>query len=108
MDFGPHEALDMCSAAGLRHIVAIAGFLPGALSHAELVANFGGFCELAASANIRVVLEAMPMLGLPRLSDCWEIVRDANCTKRGVMGDTGPFRRGGEMGVGTGRGRECE
>src|SRR3546814_1845102 len=40
MDFGPHEALDMCSAAGLRHIVAIAGFLPGALSHAELVDNF--------------------------------------------------------------------
>src|SRR3546814_20303315 len=46
MDFGPHEALDMCGAAGLRHIVAIAGFLPGALSHAELVDHFGGFCEL--------------------------------------------------------------
>src|SRR3546814_2129922 len=94
MDFSPHQALDMGRAAGLRHIVAIAGFLPGALSHAELVDNFGGFCELAASANIRVVLEAMPMLGLPRLSDCWDIVREANCTNSGLMVDTWHFMRG--------------
>src|SRR3546814_18516708 len=85
----------MCCAAGLRHIVAIAGVLPGSLSHAELVDNFGGFCEVAASANIRVVLEAMPMLGLPRLSDCWDLVREANCTNSGLMVDTWHFMRGG-------------
>jgi len=95
MDFGAHEALEMCNAAGMRQIVAIAGFLPGALSHAELVDNFGRFCEQAASANIRVVLEAMPMLGLPCLSDCWDIVHEANCANSGLMVDTWHFMRGG-------------
>jgi len=95
MDFGPQEALEMCSAAGLRHIVAIAGFLPGAFSQAELVDHFGRFCELAASAHVRVVLEAMPMLGLPRLSDSWNIVHEANCANSGLMVDTWHFMRGG-------------
>src|SRR3546814_8681893 len=35
------------------------------------------------------------MLGLPRLSDCWDIVREANCTNSGLKVDTWHFMRGG-------------
>src|SRR3546814_19059308 len=33
MGFGPPEALDICSRVGLRHVLAVAGFLHGPLIH---------------------------------------------------------------------------
>jgi sugar phosphate isomerase/epimerase len=94
LDFGADEALELCDAAGLRHIVAIAGFAPGALTHAELVDDFARFCERAADAKIWVDLEAMPMLGIPTLRSAWDVVREAGSANSGLMFDSWHFVRG--------------
>lgn len=94
LDFGVDEALELCDAAGLRHIVAIAGFPSGALTHSKLVDDFGRFCERAAAANIWVDLEAMPMLGVPTLRCAWDIVREAASKNSGLMFDSWHFLRG--------------
>jgi len=95
LDFGVEEALELCDAAGLRHIVAIAGFESGALPHTQLVDCFARLCERAARADIWVDLEAMPMMGLPTLRSAWDIVRDAARANSGLMFDSWHFVRGG-------------
>jgi sugar phosphate isomerase/epimerase len=93
LDFGIDDALELCDGAGLKHIVAIAGFTAGALPHAQLVDSFGRFCEQAAAAGIWVDLEAMAMMGLPTLRSTWDIVRDAGCTNSGLLFDSWHFVR---------------
>ena len=95
LDFGPDEVFSLCEGACLRHIVAIAGFEHADLPHSQLVECFGTFWSRAAAEGIWVDLEAMPMLGLPRLADAWAIVREANQPNSGVLLDTWHFMRGG-------------
>ena len=94
LDFSAEYCLQMCNALGLRHVVAIAGFEPDALSLSELVDSFGAFCNLAAKSGIWVDLEPMPMLGIPTLQMAWDIVSRADCPNSGIMFDTWHFMRG--------------
>jgi sugar phosphate isomerase/epimerase len=95
LDFGPDEAFALCRRTGMIRIVAIAGFASGQVPHDVLVESFGAFCDRAADLGIRVDLEPMPMMGLPRLADAWAIVRDADRPNSGVLFDSWHFMRGG-------------
>jgi sugar phosphate isomerase/epimerase len=94
LDFSAEDALAFCDALGLRRIVAVAGFEVDAVPPLpQLIDEFGGFCERAATEGIWVDLEPMAMMGINTLALGWEIVREAGAPNSGLMFDTWHFMR---------------
>ena len=96
LDFTSAQAIELCAALNVRHILAIGAFDSDSMPEmAALVEGFGEFCAVAAQYDIRVELEPMAMLGLATTAQVWEILRGAGCTNSGLIFDTWHFERGG-------------
>jgi sugar phosphate isomerase/epimerase len=89
----PEEGLQMCAALGLKTIVALGYFEPGAFSLSELIEYFGLFCDRAQAHGLRVDLEFIPHFGIRTLSDAWNVVRLADRSNGGILLDTWHFAR---------------
>jgi 4-hydroxyphenylpyruvate dioxygenase len=93
LDCTTEQALETCATLGLRNIVALGYFEPGAFAQSELVDYFGRFCDHALAVGVRVDLEFIPHFGIRTLSDAWNIVREANRSNAGILLDTWHFMR---------------
>jgi sugar phosphate isomerase/epimerase len=87
------QGLEMCASLGLKNIVALGYFEPGAFAAAELVEHFARFCERASPLGVRVDLEFIPHFGVRTLSDAWDVVRLADKPNGGILLDTWHFIR---------------
>lgn len=95
LDFSPEQALELCAELKLKRIVAIGAFERDSISMSTLVASFGDFCDRAAEIGVTVDLEPIPLFGLGRLADAWEIVRRAERPNSSILIDTWHFIRSG-------------
>jgi sugar phosphate isomerase/epimerase len=93
LDCTAGQALEMCATLGLKNIVALGYFEPGAFTQSEVVDYFGRFCDHAQAIGVRVDLEFIPHFGIRTLSDAWNIVREANRSNGGILLDTWHFMR---------------
>jgi sugar phosphate isomerase/epimerase len=93
LDCTAEQALEVCAALGLKNIVALGYFEPGAFTQSEVVDYFGRFCDQAQVLGVRVDLEFIPHFGIRTLSDAWNIVREANRSNGGILLDTWHFMR---------------
>ncbi len=93
-DYSAEDGLRACEELGLKRIVAVSGFDRAATPpKAQIVDEFGAFCEQAAKRGMWVDLEPMAMMGLNTLAFAWEIVKEAGCSNSGVAFDTWHFFR---------------
>jgi sugar phosphate isomerase/epimerase len=92
--FTVDQALEMCAELGLRSILAVAGYDPGAVPLEQLIEGFGDLCDRAAQIGVRVDLEFMPFWGLPDLAAAWAIVGGAGRANSGITVDTWHFSKG--------------
>lgn len=93
LDCSSEQGLDMCTRLGLKNIVALGYFEPGAFDQFELIDHFGAFCEKANAIGVRVDLEFIPHFGIRTLSDAWNIVGRAARPNGGILLDTWHFMR---------------
>jgi sugar phosphate isomerase/epimerase len=94
MGLSTEECLDICAELGLKTIVTMPWFEPGAVGVTQLVECFAPFCERAAKFAIQVDLEFTPIWGIADLRTAWDIVRGANCPNSSIMLDTWNFAKG--------------
>jgi sugar phosphate isomerase/epimerase len=94
MKLPTQQCLDICAELGLKTIVTMPWFKPGALETPFLIDCFARFCEKAAALNIQADLEFTPLWGIRNLDMAWQIVRGANCPNSSIMMDTWNFVRG--------------
>ncbi|NGN44651.1 sugar phosphate isomerase/epimerase [Mesorhizobium sp. CGMCC 1.15528] len=93
-DVSSDECFDLCEALGIKAILAVAGYDPGAVERQRLVDGFAAMCERANAAAIWVDLEFMPFWGLPDLRSAWDIVKTADRPNSGILIDTWHFSKG--------------
>jgi 4-hydroxyphenylpyruvate dioxygenase len=93
LDCTVEQALEVCATLGLKNIVALGYFEPGAFTQPEVVDYFGRFCDQAQATGVRVDLEFIPHFGIRTLTDAWNIVREANRSNGGILLDTWHFMR---------------
>jgi sugar phosphate isomerase/epimerase len=93
LDCTVEQALEVCATLGLKNIVALGYFEPGAFTQPEVVDYFGRFCDQAQATGVRVDLEFIPHFGIRTLTDAWNIVREANRANGGILLDTWHFMR---------------
>jgi sugar phosphate isomerase/epimerase len=93
LDCTAEQALEVCAALGLKNIVALGYFEPGAFTSSEVVDYFGRFCDRAQAMGVRVDIEFIPHFGIRTLADAWNIVREANRSNGGILLDTWHFVR---------------
>jgi 4-hydroxyphenylpyruvate dioxygenase len=93
LDCTTEQALETCTTLGLRNVVALGYFEPGAFTQSELVDHFGRFCDHAQAVGLRVDLEFIPHFGIRTLSGAWDIVREADRSNAGILLDTWHFMR---------------
>jgi sugar phosphate isomerase/epimerase len=94
MKLPTEQCLDICGELGLKTIVTMPWFKPGALEIPLLVDCFARFCEQAARRSLQVDLEFTPIWGIADLRTAWEIVKRANCANSSITMDTWNFARG--------------
>jgi sugar phosphate isomerase/epimerase len=93
LDCTADQALEICATLGLKNIVALGYFEPGAFTQSEVVDYFGRFCDQAQAMGVRVDLEFIPHFGIRTLSDAWNVVREAKRSNGGILLDTWHFMR---------------
>lgn len=94
-DASGEQCLEICHNLGIDTICATGTFNAGQFPVAQLGEGFGRFCELAASANVQVDLEFLPMWGVNNLQTAWDILRHSQPSKGFLMVDTWHFQRSG-------------
>ena len=88
------KCFDICGELGLKTIVTMPWFKPGAIGVPQLIDCFAQFCEQAAKLGLHADLEFTPIWGIPDLRTAWEIVWGANCLNSSIMLDTWNFAKG--------------
>jgi 4-hydroxyphenylpyruvate dioxygenase len=94
MSLPVQKCLDVCGELGLKTIVTMPWFEPGAIGVPQLIDCFARFCEQAGRLGLHADLEFTPIWGIPDLRTAWEIVRGANCPNSSIMLDTWNFAKG--------------
>ena len=93
LNFSTVEAFQMCHAIGADSIIAIGAFDAGSQPLSALIDAFGGFCDEAKKAGIRVDLEFVPVLGIRTLREAWDVVKGAGASNSTIVFDTWSFMR---------------
>lgn len=93
-DFTVEECMDLATAVGMRSLLAVAVFEPGAVPEDDVIRGFAGLCDAAAARDLHVELEFMPFWGVADLPTARGVVEAAGRPNSGIMVDTWHFARG--------------
>ncbi len=93
-DFTVEECMDIATAVGMRSLLAVAVFEPGAVPVDVVIRGFAELCDAAAARDLHVELEFMPFWGVADLAAAQCVVEAADRPNSGIMVDTWHFARG--------------
>jgi 4-hydroxyphenylpyruvate dioxygenase len=91
----PDEFFRIADELRIDRIHLIGAFPEGRYTLAELTDHYAATCERAASYGMKCLLEPMPLWGLRKLEEVYQIVKDAGQSNGAIIFDTWHYTRSG-------------
>ena len=95
LDRSPDDFFRIAEELQVDRIHLIGAFPEGRYSLAELTEYYSRMCERAASYGLKCLLEAMPLWGLRKVEEVYQIVKDAGQSNGAIIFDTWHYTRSG-------------
>lgn len=95
LDRSPDDFFRIAEELKVDRIHLIGAFPEGRYTIAELTDYYAKMCERAASHGVRCLLEPMPLWGLRKLEEVYQIVNDAGQSNGAIIFDTWHYTRSG-------------